>query len=209
LDLQKELAWLQKDLLALNKLKDLYVTLGSADELMSGAYANARAHLIKVSGPLIPLRDEKFKAAAKEARQELGGVAPQLVDWIAQILQLRQQILLYRNPYPSMRSDLDGLVPKNFLTQVPFSQLKHLPRYLKAILIRAERAALNPLKDKEKIATVLPYVDALNKLPNSSGSKKNEFRWLLEEFKVSVFAQELGTVQPVSPKRLNALLAAN
>ena len=77
------------------------------------------------------------------------------------------------------------------------------------MLIRAERAALNPLKDQEKMQQVLPFADELRKpidtaknLSTAAQKRRDEFRWMLEEFKVSIFAQELGTAQPVSAKRL-------
>ena len=100
-------------------------------------------------------------------------------------------------------------MPKNFLATVPLDRLVHLPRYLKAMLTRLERAAQNPLKDQERACHLVPYVEVLRSLqpgPNASvetRAKVDEFRWMIEEFKVSLFAQELGTAFPVSPKRLD------
>ena len=77
---------------------------------------------------------------------------------------------------------------------------------------RAERAALNPVKDQERARLIQPYRTALEglraqtvKAPDAA-PQVEEFRWLLEEYKVSVFAQELGTALPVSPKRLDQSL---
>jgi ATP-dependent helicase HrpA len=87
-----------------------------------------------------------------------------------------------------------------------------MPRYLKALQIRAERAALNPVKDQERARQLAPYAQALRELraghPDSHQTARDleEFRWMVEEFKVSLFAQELGTAQPVSPKRLDEFL---
>jgi ATP-dependent helicase HrpA len=106
---------------------------------------------------------------------------------------------------------LDALLPRNFLEEIPFAQLAHLPRYLKALTMRMERAKLNPLKDRERLAQLAPYTAALKKIrenpPKAAEAKRRveEFRWLIEEFKVSVFAQELGTAMPVSPQRLEQL----
>jgi ATP-dependent helicase HrpA len=115
-----------------------------------------------------------------------------------------------------MRDELDALVPRRFLAHTPFDRLPQLPRYLKALLIRAERASLNPVKDAEKVKRIAPYVQAYRSLVSKTGLspdarlKLQEFRWLIEEYKVSCFAQELGTTEPVSPARLshrwNALL---
>jgi ATP-dependent helicase HrpA len=83
---------------------------------------------------------------------------------------------------------------------------------LKALLVRSERAALNPVKDQERVRQVAPYVEALRKLraepPRTLAARREieTFRWMIEEFKVSVFAQELGTAMPVSAKRLDQQL---
>ena len=93
---------------------------------------------------------------------------------------------------------------------VSFERLAHLPRHLKALLVRAERAALNPVKDRERAAQLAPYLQATTNLaPAKSPEARTavqEFRWMLEEYKVSLFAQELGTAFPVSPKRLDQQL---
>jgi ATP-dependent helicase HrpA len=78
--------------------------------------------------------------------------------------------------------------------------------------VRAGRATMNPVKDKEKAAIIQPFVGALRQhMVKPPASEKGraalvEARWMLEELKVSVFAQELGTPQPVSPKRLQGQL---
>jgi len=104
--------------------------------------------------------------------------------------------------------ELAALLPPDFLERIPFPRLEHLPRYLKALRLRGERAALNPLKDQERARQLAPYVAALRQwesaaeLPSAARQLVEEFRWMVEEYKVSLFAQELGTAFPVSPKRL-------
>ena len=99
-----------------------------------------------------------------------------------------------------------------FLERIAYDRLAHLPRYLKGLLIRAERAALNPAKNRERLDRLAPYQDALKKLqaqPAKSPEAQRQieaFRWMIEEFKISLFAQELGTAAPISPKRLDQQL---
>jgi ATP-dependent helicase HrpA len=106
-------------------------------------------------------------------------------------------IALFPKNSPS-HCKLEALLPPRFLEQVPFARLIHFPRYLKAMLIRAERAVVNPSKDLDKARQVAPIVEQwreLTALPDLSRTTQcavDELRWLLEEFKVSVFAQELG-----------------
>ena len=80
---------------------------------------------------------------------------------------------------------------------------------VKAMLLRMERSSLNPAKDKERQQQLEPYTQALKTLaatkPRSAEARRAyaDFYWMVEEFKVSLFAQELGTAMPVSPKRLD------
>ncbi len=211
--LRKDLAWVQKDLRALNGVKVLYVTLGSGEELIETAWANLRNHLFppRPDGSLAHVEFERYVA---QARQRLPGLAQALTDRVTLILQRRQEALMHPRPLRNMSAEIDSLVPARFLERVPFERLAHLPRYLQALIVRAERAALNPAKDAEKWRQVEPFMRLLAEgLAAASGDVDAlaawaEFRWLLEEFKVSCFAQELGTAAPVSAKRLTRTLHA-
>ncbi len=109
-----------------------------------------------------------------------------------------------------IRLGLDRLIPKNFLEVYPLERLVHLPRYIEAMLLRATRAKNSPQKDRTKAAQVEGFSRSLLKmeqsiLPKASPEKKQaieEFRWMIEEFKVSLFAPELGTFYPISAQRL-------
>ena len=107
-----------------------------------------------------------------------------------------------------MDADLERLLPDDFLARVPFQRLSHLIRYLKAVEVRAERAATDPRKDTQKAELIAVYQSQLEKLARETNSPERaaqieELRWMLEEYRVSVFAQELGTAHPISPKRLD------
>ena len=99
--------------------------------------------------------------------------------------------------------------PEISLAIIPFEQLTQVPRYLKALQMRMERAKLNPAKDKERAAALAPYLEkyqalAATKPKGFAGRRRlEELRWMIEEYKVSLFAQELGTASPISPKRLD------
>jgi ATP-dependent helicase HrpA len=207
----KELAWLQRDLRQLDKSAILYVTLGSSDELRETAWENISRHLFECD-PLLPLVKSRFDAVAQSASVRMKDLLPRFCSWIDMILQQRQCLLVCRKPYPTLRQDLDALLPKGFLRTIPFSQLQHVPRYLKAMQLRAERAALNPAKDTERARLVAPYAEAVKILaakPLKTSRERNwrlEFRWLVEEFKVSCFAQELGTACSISARRLDEFL---
>ena len=109
-----------------------------------------------------------------------------------------------------IRLDLDGLIPKNFLEIYRLDRLIHLPRYIEAMQWRATRAKNDPQKDRNKEAQAEGFSGTLLKIqqtvsPGASPEKKQaieEFRWMIEEFKVSLFAPELRTAYPVSAQRL-------
>lgn len=207
----KDLAWLEKDLRNLNSVKDLYVTLGPGDELTETAFENLRAHLFEGEGSYPP-SSAVYERVVATARQRLPGLAPKAVQLIRQVLELRQQLLLSRKPYPGMVQDLGSLMPRRFLASTPHEWLKHFPRFLKGYQLRAERAQFNLEKDSERQRQVAPYLQRLaalrlrKDLDSTQRRDLEEFRWLIEEFKVSLFAQELGTSQPVSAKRLDKFL---
>ena len=152
--------------------------------------------------PVFPLTAARFQALIESARRNLPGLTYQLGDITRQILALRQQVMASPRRYPGMEQDVQRLVPGDFLARTPHPRLSHLLRYLKAIQVRAERASLQPAKDAEKAKQLVLFKDWEKRVPITV---REEFRWLLEEFRVSIFAQELGTAQAVSEKRLRAL----
>ena len=237
LAIQKDLAWLEKDLRALSRYDALYSPVGDSAELRETSLEHLKRHLLPAE-PLPALTRAHFEAAVAEARRRLPGLAPQFMDRLGLILQLRQQVqqrigavavpalprsrtfsslgqlgspAAVRAAHP-LAAELAGLLPSRFLERIAYDRLAEMPRYLKALLIRAERAALNPAKDRERSDRLAPWQDALKKLlaqPARSLETQRQieaFRWMVEEFKVSLFAQELGTALPVSPKRLEQQL---
>ncbi|MHB8137644.1 MAG: ATP-dependent RNA helicase HrpA [Smithellaceae bacterium] len=110
--------------------------------------------------------------------------------------------------------ELHTLVPVNFPELYAFDRLGNISRYLKALSLRAERGSLNLAVTEVKLQNVAVYAKQLKEIRSSlaaaaSEEKKNkidELQWMIEEYKVSLFAQELKTPYPVSPKRLNQLI---
>jgi ATP-dependent helicase HrpA len=109
-----------------------------------------------------------------------------------------------------IRRELDALVPEHFLLLYPPERMAQLPRYIRALQIRAERGANDPGKDRSKWDRAEPILLAFKEVsvntgPPASRQKREALetlRWMVEEYKVSVFAQELKTAFPVSAKRL-------
>jgi ATP-dependent helicase HrpA len=98
-------------------------------------------------------------------------------------------------------------VPKRFLSATPWAQLAHLPRYLKAVTMRLDKWRSDPARDAQRLAELRPaeqrYWRLVAERKGVADPRLDEYRWLLEELRVSLFAQELRTPQPVSLKRLD------
>ena len=187
-------------------LGDLAQFEGAREALRAGAYANLMAHLF-TRDAAFPITRQRFDSRVQQARLYLQHLAPQLIQAMESLFETHREIRLLRGGYPEMEADLARLMPADFLRQTPYDQVLHLSRFLKAIAIRAERAMLDPMKDRQKAEQVQPFQDAVDELMDSelTGEKRDAvqaLRWMVEEFRVSVFAQELGTAQKVSPKRL-------
>ena len=239
LALSKDFAWLHRDLRELNRFDSLVANLCPLDELQETAYENLERHILPAE--VFPaLTEEYFIAAVQQTRLQIPGLAVMLVDQVGAILRARKDIQSRCGPSPVLPAakprtisslsqlnlatkdtpkpanvwaeELDALVPRNFLAVIPFVQLTHVPRYLKALTTRMERAKLNPVKDKERVQLIAPYLARLKSFrenpPKFAEAQRQleEFRWMIEEYKVSLFAQELGTAFPISPKRLDQQL---
>ena len=105
-----------------------------------------------------------------------------------------------------VQAQLQRLCAKRFLAATPWSALQHLPRYLKAVVLRLDKLRADPARDAARMAELRPleqrWLRRQAELKGAADARLDEYRWLLEELRVSLFAQELRTPQPVSVKRL-------
>jgi len=172
--------------------------------------------------------EAEFKATGETVVRELFEKSQALLQAVGPILEAYQEthVALYAiektNPEnkaladicSEIRKDMDRLVPKNFLEIYGLERLAQLPRYLDALRLRADRAQNDLEKDRRKAAQAEPFLKTLEKLrasikADSRAEEKaavEEFRWMVEEFKVSLFAPEVKTPFPISPTRLTARL---
>ncbi len=205
LQLSRDLVWLERDLRALREVGPLASTLVPLVDLQAHAYDSIRRWLCdpaRVSAPTTAA----FTAALEKSRADLRGLVPRFTDLLREILTLRQNLLVHAQPYPGLDKDLAALLPPDFVRVTPFAQLAQFPRYLKAMKLRSDRWRQNPTKDAERAKQFAPYAAAIGKARAQLGGEA--YRWLVEEFRVSVFAQELGTAEPVSAVKLDRALAS-
>jgi ATP-dependent helicase HrpA len=187
-------------------------SMGDLAQAIGGANRPGEPRLVGDDSPCHQSRDtlataSGFAAALSQAKTDLRGIVPRFVDLLREILTLRQSLLVHPEPYDGLEKDLAALIGPEFLDEIPYERLVHVPRYLKGMQLRAQRWRKSPAKDAERARQLAPYVAAEAKQRARSGGGVSPLRWLVEEFRVSLFAQELGTAEPVSAVKLDQALA--
>jgi ATP-dependent helicase HrpA len=211
LQIKDALKYLEKNIPDLQKMAVAYMPLGTADELKTQIIDVAldRAFLLD---PL-PNDEPSFKRRIEEGRGRLTLIANEVARLAGTILlefaTATRKIKDTKNA-PDATADctqqLQRLMPKNFMAVTPWPQLQHCARYLKAITLRLDKYRADPARDAQRLAELKPqeqrYWRLVAERKGAQDARMLEFRWLLEELRVSFFAQELRTPQPVSIKRL-------
>jgi ATP-dependent helicase HrpA len=211
LQIKDALKYLEKNIPDLQKMAVAYMPLGTADELKTQIIDVAldRAFLLD---PL-PNDEQTFKRRIEEGRGRLTLIANEVARLAGTILlefgAATRKIKDTKNA-PDANADctaqLQRLMPKNFMAATPWPQLQHYARYLKAMTQRLDKYRADPARDAQRLAELKPqeqrYWRLVAERKGAQDARMLEFRWLLEELRVSFFAQELRTPQPVSIKRL-------
>jgi ATP-dependent helicase HrpA len=180
------------------------------------------------AGPLrpeaFPRDEEAFEAMLAAGLQRLGRSIDEITEVVGAILNGIHAVQMQVGSSPpsawmpvlvDIKEQLDHLVPTGFLSTTPFEWLRHFPRYLAAIQRRLTKLAGDGLhKDLRKVAELAPYWRSYVELANRSGEDRKydpavqQFRWMLEEYRVSLFAQELRTSMSVSTKKLEETMSS-
>ena len=185
---------------------------GGADGLVNDARVAAiRDLMMEAGGPVrTPAAFQKLKDTVKpqvpgRVRQAVVAIAPGLAEYS----NLRAELAHWDGPaIDDMRAQLDFLLPRNAITVHGMSHLRHLPRYIQAMRIRLEDMNLDPDRDADRQAEVdnaKAYLsNRLRSLPagREKTRKVKDVHWMIEELRVSLFAQRLGTAHAVSLRRI-------
>jgi ATP-dependent helicase HrpA len=220
LQIKDALKYLEKNIPDLQKMAVSYMNVGKADNASGGgtieelreqiiAVALDRAFLLE---PL-PTDAMSFEKRVQEGRGRLTLIANEVARLAAVILleysTAARKIKDTKNA-PDAVADatqqINRLIPKRFLQATAWSRLQHLARYLKAITARLDKYRADPARDAARLNELRPieqkYWRLVTERKGAVDERMAEFRWLLEELRVSFFAQELKTPQPISVKRL-------
>ncbi|MDO5625461.1 MAG: ATP-dependent RNA helicase HrpA [Pseudomonadota bacterium] len=216
LQIRDALKYLEKNIPDLQKMAVAYMPLGTAEELRQQIIdvALARAFL---ADPL-PATEADFKQRVEEGRARLTLIAGEIARLagviLAEYATAARKIKDTRNA-PEATKDaqeqLQRLMGKRFLHDTPWPALQHFARYLKAITLRLDKLRADPARDAQRMTEARAQDQRFWRLvaerKGVQDARLQELRWLLEELRVSFFAQELRTPQPVSVKRLEKVWA--
>jgi ATP-dependent helicase HrpA len=211
LQLKEQLKYLEKNIPGLQQMGMQFMSLGSQEELRD-QIIHAGLDRACLQEPL-PKNAEEFNRRKDEGKSRLGLLANEIARLAAQILaeyitlpKKLQGAKAHAQSVADMQSQLQALVGKRFIADNSYTQLTHFPRYLKAVNVRLEKLRADPARDARLMAEWMqvasPWQRAQKDRQKSADPRMQEFRWLLEELRVSLFAQELRTPMPVSVKRL-------
>ena len=184
------------------------VVLGPVKEELVAA-ALDRAFL----GESLPMTQAEFARRVEEGRSRFMLIAQEMARAVAAILaahnDLQKKLLPAAKAWPQAAEDLKQqlarLLRSGWLQATPWARLQHYPRYLKAAALRLEKLRTDPARDARLAAELQPLLAAWLRSPRPLNAELEQFGWLLEELRVSLYAQELKTPVPVSAKRLAKL----
>ncbi|WP_240162418.1 ATP-dependent RNA helicase HrpA [Glaciimonas sp. PAMC28666] len=212
LQLKEQLKFLEKNIPGLQQMGMQFMALGSQedlrDQIISAGLERACLQL-----PL-PANAAQFNQRKDEGKSRLGLLCNEIARLTALILveyhglpKKLQGVKAQSAAVADIQSQITGLVNKRFIAENDYTNLAHFPRYLKAVSVRLEKLRAEPSRDGRSLAewaqVATPWQRAQkDRQGKGVDPKMQEFRWLLEELRVSLFAQELKTPMPVSVKRL-------
>ena len=212
LQIREPLKYLEKNIPELQKMAAAYMSLGTLEEL--------RAQIVEVAldraflADPLPIDAAGFARRIEEGRARLNLIAAEvarlagtvLAEWAAAQRKLRDS-KPPREVAEDITAQLQRLLGKRFLAQTEWAALQHIPRYLKAVVMRLDKLRADPARDAARMAELRPleqrWLRRVAELRGAPHARLEEYRWLLEELRVGLFAQELRTPQPVSVKRLD------
>ncbi|HQQ70165.1 MAG TPA: DUF3418 domain-containing protein, partial [Alicycliphilus sp.] len=216
LTIKDALKYLEKNIPDLQKMAVAYMPLGTQEELRTQIIdvAMDRAFL---QDPL-PTDAAQFAQRVREGRGRLTLIANEVARLTGIILleyATAQRKVKDTKNAPQATADagsqLQRLMPKNFVAATPWAQLQHYARYLKAITTRLDKLRADPARDAAKLQELQPLEQRYWRLAaerkGQQDARMQEYRWMLEELRVSFFAQELRTPYPASSKRLDKVWA--
>lgn len=220
-ELKEQIKQLEKSLPNFNHYALTFRNIMSPDDLREDMIT-AIADRAFIGADELPRTNADFMKLKARARTRLPAVSQAIVRQVQAVATEYQALINMQAKMPAtvnrlkkdVESQISCLVYKNCFTQTPWEYLQHIPRYLKALNLRIQKQPSNPDRDGKNAASVgliwQKWQDKMNNLQQAHMDippALQDFRWLIEELRVSLFAQELKTPMPISTKRLDKIWA--
>lgn len=210
LQLKEQMKQLSKGLPGMTQLGLQLRAVANVDELLADAIACICDRAF-IGDDALPRNEKAFNDQKTRARTRLPAVIQAVTQYLGQVAAeygpLSVKMQKHKLGY-ELQQQLAKLVYKGFMAATPWSQLPHLPRYMRAMGLRMDKQPANPQRDGQRGAEIRDLwqkwetrVAEENEAEGASQALL-DFRWQIEELRVSLFAQELKTPYPVSAKRL-------
>ena len=215
--LLKEIKYLRKNLRGIDKLALLYTRFGNKDELVESIINLVLDETFLYEKTLIR-KQEQFLSTLEQGRGELIGNADRICVVLQKILEINLQVqkllsdasmLKHSHAVKDIEEQLEYMMFHGFIEDVSPEYLKQYPRYLEAIIKRMEKLEYGVDKDLQSTKQIQPHWDRIKKLidhayeTDGNTTAFDEYRWMCEELRISLYAQGLKTKIPVSLKRMD------
>jgi len=213
LQFREQVKYFDKNVPGMSQMGMQFMALGTTDELKRQV-VDLTFERACLTEPL-PTTPEAFKARCTEAKARLGLIMQEVCRLVGAILTEWQAVSKKLPAFKAqaaavadIEAQLKRLMGKNFVVATPFERLQHYPRYLKAVVVRLDKLKANPARDAQLMAEYAPLWSNYERRAiqlakmGTVDPQVEQFRWLLEELRVGLYAQELRTPVPVSVKRL-------
>ena len=216
LALKEQVKYLEKNLPGLQAMAMQFLPFGSQQDLQRQVLAVTFDRCC-LNEPW-PETEKDFAARCKDAKARLNLVAQEIARLVAAVLSEHhalQKVLPSYKSHPQVLQDIrqqcDWLLGKEWVARTPYERMQHMPRYLKAINVRLEKLRTNPARDAQNMAQMYPLLQQwqrrLSAQHGEVDARLEDFGWMMQELRVSLYAQELKTPVIVSVKRLEKMLA--
>lgn len=209
--LREAVRFQEKNIKDLTRMALLYMNIGTQDELKNQIIDAAIDQSCLVEP--WPTDEKAFNERVEQSRNRFGLITQEVAKQANVILQTWTEFMrklptvkAHAQAYEDMQAQQGRLMSKWFIRDTDAQQLGHYPRYLKALQIRIDKLRADPTRDQRLLGDVLPwqtkYLRAKVALKGAEDPQLERFFWMLEELRVSLFAQELRTPMPISVKRV-------
>jgi len=210
LALKEQVKYLEKNLPGLQAMAMQFLPFGSQQDLQRQIIAVTFDRCC-LNDPW-PQTEKEFAARCKEAKARLNLVGQEIARLVAAVLAEHHLLQkAHGQVTQDIRQQCEWLLGREWIARTPYERMQHIPRYLKAINVRLGKLRANPARDAQNLAQMQPLLQQWQRRSSALQGERDErlenFGWMLQELRVSLFAQELKTPVIVSVKRLQKMLA--